>query len=331
MKLRSKLPHQKGYLFMKIVATLLCLLLGAASVDAVEQKPASIKRSTDSSSRKTDKGLYTLEISIPGGGLATGSNKLDITLRDKGGKEVEGAKLTVVPWLTDKNHGVWEKPAITERGGGKYHADNVAIAMTGRWELRISVAKGGQEDRAVFTYSVTKSEKTTTTRNPKGAYKKTLHRYTVPNVTLLNQDGKKVNIRSLIDSGKPVIIDFIYTTCNTICPVLSASFTNLRRELGKDAEKVQLISISIDPEHDRPEQMKKYLSRFTKGKGWDFLTGSKEDIYRVLQSLDAVVSDKMAHEPIYLIHGSHADEWVRLKGLLGKTDLLAELREVENR
>lgn len=318
---------------MKIVATLLLLLLGTASVHAIDQKPGPIHRSTDTSSKKTDRGLYSLEISIPGGGLATGSNKLDITVRDKAGREVEGAKLTVVPWLTDKNHGVWEKPVITERGGGKYLADNVTIAMTGRWELKITVVKGGQEDRTVFAYTVARSEKTTTSRkeSPKGSYKKSLHRYTIPNVTLLNQDGKKVNIRSLIDSGKPVIIDFIYTTCNTICPVLSASFTNIRRELGKDADKVQLISISIDPEHDRPEQMKKYLSRFTKGKGWDFLTGSKEDIHRVLQALDAEVPDKMAHEPIYLIHGSHADEWVRIKGLLGKTDLLAELREVEKR
>jgi len=317
---------------MKIVATLLCLLLGAASVHAIDQKPGSIKISTDTS-RKTNRGLFTLDIAIPANGLTTGSNKLDITVRDKTGREVEGAKLTVVPWLTDKNHGVWEKPVITERGGGKYLADNVTIAMTGQWELKITVAKGGQEDRAVFSYTVAKSEKTTAARKekPKGTYKKSLHRYTVPNVTLLNQDGKKVNIRSLIDSGKPVIIDFIYTTCNTICPVLSASFTNLRRELGKDADSVQLISISIDPEHDRPEQMKKYLSRFTTGKGWDFLTGSKEDIRRVLRALDAEVPDKMAHEPIYLIHGPHADEWVRIKGLMWKTDLLAELREVENR
>jgi protein SCO1/2 len=148
---------------------------------------------------------------------------------------------------------------------------------------------------------------------------------------LLNQDGKRVNIRSLTDSGKPVIINFIYTTCTTICPVLSASFTNLRRELGPEIDKVQFISISIDPEHDRPEQMKKYLSRFTSQKGWDFLTGSREDITKVLKAFDASVADKMSHEPIYLLRGPRSDEWVRIKGLTWSADLMNELRSVENK
>ncbi|HBG04220.1 MAG TPA: SCO family protein [Geobacter sp.] len=197
--------------------------------------------------------------------------------------------------------------------------------------MRVSVSKEAQEDQAVFSFNVARKEPVSAAKaeKPKGNYKRSVHSYNIPNVTLLNQDGKKVNLRSLIDSGKPVIVDFIYTTCNTICPVLSASFANLRKELGKDAEQVQLISISIDPEHDRPEQMKKYLSRFSAGKGWDFLTGSREDIRRVLQALDATVEDKMAHEPIYLLRAPDSEEWVRTKGLMRKTDLLGELRSMD--
>lgn len=283
--------------------------------------------------QKTEKGLFTLELSVAAGGLKTGTNSFDITVRDRSGKYVEGARLTVVPWLQEKNHGVWEKPVVTERGDGKYHVENVAIAMAGRWHIRIIVAKGTQEDRTEFPFAVARNEQPPPIKadKPKGKYKRSVHNYAIPNVTLLNQDGKKINLRALVDSGKPVIIDFIYTTCNTICPVLSASFTNIRKELGKDADKVQLISISIDPEHDRPEQMKKYLSRFGAGKGWDFLTGSKDDIRRVLQALDAVVDDKMAHEPIYLLRGPNSDEWVRIKGLMWKTDLLNELRRTEQR
>ena len=140
-----------------------------------------------------------------------------------------------------------------------------------------------------------------------------------------------MKLKELVESGKPVIFDFVYTTCTTICPVLSASFTNLRKALGKDADSVQLISISIDPAHDRPEQMKKYLSRFRAGTGWDFLTGNQEDINRVLKSLDATVVDKMAHEPLYILHAPHSDDWVRLKGLLSKGDLLYELKMIEHK
>jgi protein SCO1/2 len=135
----------------------------------------------------------------------------------------------------------------------------------------------------------------------------------------------------LVESGKPVIINFIYTTCTTICPVLSATFTNLRKDLGPNVDKVHFVSISIDPENDRPEKMKKYLSRFNAGSGWDFLTGSREDINRVLKALDAAFLDKMAHEPLYLLHGPHSDEWVRIKGLMWASDLMSELRSVEHK
>jgi len=318
---------------MKLAVALFCLLFSPPALFAAELTPAAPATGARSPVKSSAKGLFALELALPGGTLQTGNNAFDLLLRDKGGKGVEGARITVTPWLPEKNHGVWEKPTVTERGGGRYRVDNVAIALAGRWDLQVKVKKEAQEDQALFSFTVRGKQAAAPVKNekPKGNYKRSVHRYNVPNVTLLNQEGHKVNIRSLVDSGKPVIVDFIYTTCNTICPVLSASFANLRRELGADADKVQFISISIDPEHDRPEQMKKYLSRFSTGPGWDFLTGSNEDIRQVLRSLDATIEDKMAHEPIYLLRAPQSEEWVRIKGLLRKSDLLSELRGIANR
>jgi protein SCO1 len=323
----------QGNVIMKSAAVLILLLLFGSEILAAEQKPGPAKSASESLSKKTEKGSYALDLALAGSTLKAGSNSLDITVRDKSGRAVEGARLSVTPWLQEKNHGVWEKPVVTERGGGSYHVENVAIALAGRWNLRVSVKKDALEDRAVFSFTVARAEELAPAKAeaPRGNYKRTLHHYTVPNVTLLNQDGKKVSLKTLVDSGKPVLMDFIYTTCNTICPVLSASFMNVRKGLGPEVDKVQFISISIDPEHDRPEQMKKYLSRFNTGKGWEFLTGSREDIARVLQALDATVVDKMAHEPLYLLHGSSSDQWVRVNGLMRKSDLIYELRSVENK
>jgi len=278
--------------------------------------------------QKTEKGVFTLEMNVSGKSLKNGTNTLEVVVRDKSGKVVEGGELTVTPWLSAMGHGVWDKPAVTEKGSGKYVINNVITTMPGRWELRIDVKKGSSRDKAAFAFEVSALEASTRKEAelPRGKYARSVQYYNIPNVTLLNQDGKKVKIKEMVDSGKPVIIDFIYTTCTTICPVLSATFTNLRKELGADADKVQLISISIDPEHDRPEQMKKYLSRYRAGKGWDFLTGSREDINKVLRSLNANFVDKMAHEPLYIIHSPHSDDWVRIKGLLTKGDLLHELK-----
>jgi len=69
------------------------------------------------------------------------------------------------------------------------------------------------------------------------AYTRTVESYMVPDVTLVNQDGKRVKFRSLLNSKKVVILDFIYTTCTTICPVLSAEFADLEGLLYRPAFK----------------------------------------------------------------------------------------------
>jgi len=162
----------------------------------------------------------------------------------------------------------------------------------------------------------------------KPTYKRSIEKYAVPDVTLVNQDGKKVKLVSLINSGKPVMLDFIYGTCTTICPVLSAGFTNLQNRLGQDAAKVQLISVTIDPEYDTPAVMKDYLKRFRAKPGWDFLTGSRENIDRVMRAFNAYVPNKMAHYPLTLLKAPNSDQWVRIYGMVGMSVLMTEYKEL---
>jgi len=159
----------------------------------------------------------------------------------------------------------------------------------------------------------------------KAEYKRTLENYVIPEMTLLDQNGREVELQSILRPGKPVILDFIFTTCTTICPVLSANFLNMQNKLGDSADTIQLVSISIDPEHDRPEQMLQYLKKFRAGKGWDFLTGSREQIREIMRSFDASVVDKMSHIPLYFLHDPKGGEWVRIHGLIGASDLMDEL------
>lgn len=161
-----------------------------------------------------------------------------------------------------------------------------------------------------------------------GDYKRTVERYSMPDVTLVNQDGKRVRFLDLVGGDKPVVLDFIYGTCTTICPVLSANFTNFQRRMGDKAVTVQLVSISIDPENDTPEVMKKYLKNYQARPGWDFLTGSREDINRVMRAFNAYVPNKMSHFPIMFLHAPRSDTWVRIYGLIGTRDFLAEYEKV---
>ena len=164
---------------------------------------------------------------------------------------------------------------------------------------------------------------------PGEKYKRTLENYVVPDVTLVDQNGAKVKLRSLLSSKKVVMIDFIFTTCTTICPVLSAGFSNFQKRIGPDSKDVHLVSISIDPENDTPKKMKAYLQRYKAKPGWDFLTGNPNDIKKVLGALQASTTDnKMYHLPLAILHSPGSNQWVRIYGLIGTSDLMNEYRKV---
>jgi protein SCO1/2 len=159
-------------------------------------------------------------------------------------------------------------------------------------------------------------------------YKRSVEHYTIPDVVLIDQNGKKVRLATLLKSDQPVIVDFIFGTCTTICPVLSAGFINLQNKLIATGQKPRLISITIDPEHDTPAVMNEYLKRFRAKPGWDFLTGSRADIDAVMKGFNAYIPDKMSHYPINLIRSPKDGSWVRLFGIMSSREFLEEYQGV---
>lgn len=153
----------------------------------------------------------------------------------------------------------------------------------------------------------------------------------IPAVTLIDQDGDEIDLRALLRADRPVFVDFIFATCTTICPVLSAGYSGIQRKLGDDRDDVHLVSITIDPEHDGPEELAAYLERYRAHPGWDFLTGARSDIDLVMRAFDAFVPDKMSHRPLIFIRSPKDDRWVRLDGFAGSADLLEELRRASQR
>ena len=74
----------------------------------------------------------------------------------------------------------------------------------------------------------------------------------VPEVELVREDGKTVSLARELDDGRPVVLNFIFTTCASICPVMSQTFAQLQAKLGGQGARVHMVSISIDPEQDTP-------------------------------------------------------------------------------
>ncbi|MCU7848773.1 MAG: SCO family protein [Candidatus Thiodiazotropha sp. (ex Lucinoma kastoroae)] len=151
--------------------------------------------------------------------------------------------------------------------------------------------------------------------------------YSIPDVFLTSHKGEKTHLPQLLNSDKPVMLNFIFTTCTTICPVLSASFHQVQEILGKD-ESVSMISITIDPEYDTPQQLMKYARRFKAQDNWQFFTGSYKDVVSVEKAFDIFRGSKLNHEPITLIRGDADASWIRINGLASAEDIVKEYQSI---
>lgn len=100
-----------------------------------------------------------------------------------------------------------------------------------------------------------------------------------PEFQFTDQDGKTVSKESL--KGKIWVANFIFTRCAGPCPVMTSRMSALNQSLNqslKDAKDVELITITVDPEFDTPEVLKKYSNRVGGTERWRFLTGPKDKI-----------------------------------------------------
>jgi len=148
-------------------------------------------------------------------------------------------------------------------------------------------------------------------------------RMNITDAELLDQDGRTVHFYTDLVKGKTVAIQFIFTTCTTICPPLGATFARVQKELGERAGKdVFLISISVDPATDTPERLKAWGQKFHAGGGWTLVTGPKPLVDELLRSLGAPVSSPADHSAAVIVGNDARGQWKRTYGLASPSVLL---------
>ena len=105
--------------------------------------------------------------------------------------------------------------------------------------------------------------------------------YATPAFSLTDQDGKSATNTQFL--GHPWVADFFFTTCGTICPLMSAHMQQLQRQLPAD---VLLVSFSVDPKHDTPPVLKDYAANYHAQNGrWFFLTGDEQTQDNVIRAM----------------------------------------------
>ena len=143
-------------------------------------------------------------------------------------------------------------------------------------------------------------------------------------------DEQNVDLAKELSSDEPIVLNFIFTTCTTVCPVLSATFSSFQDKLGSEASTVKMVSISIDPEHDTPAKLREYAKKFQAGPQWQFYTGSVSQSVEVQRAFDAYRGSKMNHIPLTFLRAAGQTEWVRLEGFTSATDLLNEYQRLSS-
>jgi protein SCO1/2 len=153
-------------------------------------------------------------------------------------------------------------------------------------------------------------------------------RVEVPDVELVDQDGRAVRIRSLLQSGKPVVVSFIFTTCTTVCPMLSSIVSRVQEKLGdRLGAEVLLVSVTVDPGRDTPARLKAYATRHHARPGWTWLTGGRGQVEQVLRGMGAYTPNFADHPPMVLV-GDGAGGWTRLNGFPSQVAIVAQVDEM---
>jgi cytochrome oxidase Cu insertion factor (SCO1/SenC/PrrC family) len=147
-----------------------------------------------------------------------------------------------------------------------------------------------------------------------------------------DQHGRKLRFYSDLIKSKTVAIEFIFTTCTTICPPLTAMLRRVQQQLATSGtSEVQVISITVDPETDTPERLSAFSSKFGAGPGWSFITGGKREITHVLKALGGNVADKNQHSPTMVIGNDRAGYWTRAYGLAPASTLVRVINDAASR
>lgn len=162
-------------------------------------------------------------------------------------------------------------------------------------------------------------------------HKRRVESYLIPDVTLIDQNNRQVRLIDYLKTDKPIILEFIYTACTTVCPVMMVKFANLQRRLEPDTEQALLISISIDPENDTPEVLSSYREHYQAQPGWDFLTGSVQDIRKVMAAFNTQPTDMATLDSPVLLRPAGINQWVRLTGEIDSKMFWDEFQQLQNR
>lgn len=150
-------------------------------------------------------------------------------------------------------------------------------------------------------------------------YQKKYHK--IADFSLINQNGKIITQEDYAD--KIYVADFFFTTCQTICPVMTKNMHEVQKAFITDNE-VKMLSHTVTPEIDSVEQLKRYaLEKGVDASKWNLVTGDKKQIYELARKSYLAVKDDGDGGPFDMIHTENfmlIDKERQIRGFYDGTD-----------
>ena len=170
------------------------------------------------------------------------------------------------------------------------------------------------------------------TQHAKGAVKTVAAQratFKLSETPLLDQHGRTLKFKSEALGERIAVIGFVYTTCTTVCPVVSAVMAQVQDKLGaRLGRDVALVTVTVDPVRDTPARLKEYGAKLGSGAGWTWLTGPKPQVDEVLKVFGAYTPNFTEHPALVLVGDAKSGKWLRFYGFPTPEQLMAAVNEL---
>lgn len=147
---------------------------------------------------------------------------------------------------------------------------------------------------------------------------------------VIDQNGNKLRFYSDVLKGRVVLVNFIFTNCEYACPMLAQRLKQARAMMVPAIkDEVWFVSVSVDPERDTPEAMKKFAKRQGVDESrWIFLTGDKQNLETIVRKLGQYTPDVEAHTTLMLAGNTITRHWTRVLPMVPPEGIAQQMRDL---
>ncbi len=150
-------------------------------------------------------------------------------------------------------------------------------------------------------------------------------------LSVVDQDGQERRFYSDVLKDRVVLINFIFTSCEHACPLITQHLASVKDQLGLDlSRKIHFISISVDPERDTPEALRVFMQKqeIEMQPSWEFITGDKTNLDTIIRKLGQYTDSIDGHSTLLLAGNVNNSHWMKIQANLPPQAIAEKLKRL---